>query len=60
MGRRGPVKEYPERLTVPVEADVKVSLETLAATSGRSLASVVRDLLAAAMEEQPWDNEPSR
>ena len=55
VGRRGPAKEFPERLTVPVEADVKVSLETLAATSGSSLASVVRDLLATAMEESPWE-----
>lgn len=60
MGQRGPAKEYPERLTVPVKTDVKVSLESLAATSGASVASVVRDLLAAAMEEPAWDREPSR
>lgn len=59
MGRRGPAKEYPERLTVPVKTDVKVSLEAVAAASGSSLASVVRDLLTAAMEDTTWAREPS-
>lgn len=59
MGRRGPAKEYPERLTVPVKADVKVSLEAVAAASGSSVASVVRDLLTAAMEDTTWARELS-